>query len=360
MTQARRQPLLLGLGLLVLLGAGLMFWGKLLRPRPEPWIPIPEGQKYLGKHPGGALSVAFSPDSQLLASGGGEGSVKLWDTATGQERATLVGHTGPIEALAFTADGAMLASGGGFGDGTVRLWDMPTATLRTVFRLPTPRGIEASAKSLALSADGKFLAVGVRKRRDTTHHLAGEVVVWDIPTGQQIRTLTDLDSFHVTVALTPDHQMVIVPDKERTHLRVLELATGQERAVLEPAGTRKLLGFGMATNGKTLCTLSALSSPADRKHSNRATLWDLTTYQSVAAVPLQDITGYMLTFAPDARSLAQGAKWGYIHLWDMPRGTKHAQIIVVGHEVHDGCIAPDNKSIAYACGSGQVMLAKID
>jgi WD40 repeat protein len=359
MFQARQRPFLLGLGLLVVLGAGVVVWGKLLRPRPEPCIPIPEGQKYLGKHPRGALSVAFSPDGRLLASGGGEGSIKLWDTKTGEEQATLVGHTGYVEALAFSADGNMLASGGGFGDGSVRFWDVPTATLRTVLHLAKPRGIEVSAKFLALSADNQTLAVGVRKK-DAAHPLDGEVVVWDIRTAQQIRTFTDFNHFHVMVALTPDHQTLIVPDKKGVRLRVLELATGQERAVLKPAGTVTLFGFGMATDGKTLCALSARGSPADREFSNLATLWDLTTYQPVAAVPLQQIAGYMLTFAPDARSLAKGAKWGVIHLWDMPQGTKRAEISVMGNEVYGTCIAPDNKSIAYACESGQVMLAKID
>jgi RNA polymerase sigma factor (sigma-70 family) len=68
----------------------------------------------------GPLAAAFSPDGTLLATGGYDGLVKVWDVATGVLRTSLKGHTKYILTLAFTKDGTLLASGS--WDGTVKVW----------------------------------------------------------------------------------------------------------------------------------------------------------------------------------------------------------------------------------------------
>jgi len=66
-------------------------------------------------------AIAFSSYGQTLASASDDGTIKLWDAKTSQERATLTGHKGPVKAIAFSADGKVLASAS--FDGTIKLWD---------------------------------------------------------------------------------------------------------------------------------------------------------------------------------------------------------------------------------------------
>jgi WD40 repeat protein len=69
-----------------------------------------------------ACPIAFSPDGKLLASGGDDHAVRLWDVATGKEVRKFAGHAGTILSLAFSADGKTLASAS--ADTTVLIWDV--------------------------------------------------------------------------------------------------------------------------------------------------------------------------------------------------------------------------------------------
>src|SRR5262249_10945047 len=78
---------------------------------PEVWLRL--------RHPDSVHSVSFSPADKLLAPGSYDGTVRLWDLATGREIRTLKGHEKPVESVAFSPDGKALASGS--FDKTIRL-----------------------------------------------------------------------------------------------------------------------------------------------------------------------------------------------------------------------------------------------
>jgi WD40 repeat protein len=83
-------------------------------------------QATLTGHTGEVFSVAVTPDGTRAVSGSSDGSVRVWDLATGRELAVLTGHTRQVFSVAVTPDKTLAVSGG--EDGSVRIWHLPTGT----------------------------------------------------------------------------------------------------------------------------------------------------------------------------------------------------------------------------------------
>jgi WD40 repeat protein len=81
--------------------------------------------RHIGEQLQELQAVAYSPDGKSLASGGGDGVVRLWDVATGKMLHEFRGHRGLIWCIAFSPDGRTVASGG--EDTTILLWDVRAA-----------------------------------------------------------------------------------------------------------------------------------------------------------------------------------------------------------------------------------------
>ena len=127
------------------------------------------------QHPDHVVSVAWSPDGRTLASASSDGMVRLWNPNNGINFAVLRGHTQSVRSVAWSPDGRILASGS--YDDTIRIWDPDTHGTLRVLRAPQ---FSDGAVSLVFHPNGQTLASGTG--RHTIH-------LWNPNTGAHKATL---------------------------------------------------------------------------------------------------------------------------------------------------------------------------
>jgi WD40 repeat protein len=278
-------------------------------------------------HTGPVVGVAFSPDGKQLASASGDRTVKVWDAATGQETLAFKRHKDPVLGVAFSPDGRQLASAS--GDQTVKVWDAATGQ---VFH--TLKGHTGPVRGIAFSPDGKQLASAGGDRT---------VKVWDAATGQELRTLKEHTGAVYCVAFSPDGKQLASASWDLT-VKVWDATTGQKLRTLE-GHAYGVLGVAFSSDGKQLASAS---------RDRTVKVWDLATGQETLTLKGHTDRVSGVAFSPDGRRLASAGQDGTVRVWDAATRPKTLTFQGHAHLVQGVAFSPDGRRLASASQDGTV------
>jgi WD40 repeat protein len=253
-----------------------------------------------GEALGEAFALAFSPDGRLLASGSMDGTVIVWDAATGQIVTGPLGgraaFSDVVSCVAFSPDGTTLASGSSLG--RIYLWDLATGNATGPLQWESHQ-----LQRLAFQQDGRVLAAQSR---------GGRTLLWDLAASPPASRPVGEPEFGAEgMAFSqPGGVFTLLLAYSPGTRKAWDVETGQSRgeATVPSAGTV----LGLSPDGKTL----AVTEP-----EGKFQLWSVASGQPIGQpIDAQTSEPDQIAFSPDGRWLVTAGKTQDIKVWDASSG----------------------------------------
>jgi WD40 repeat protein len=316
--------------------------------RPVRWIEAPGSDQ--GR-------PAFSPDGALIALPV-DRAIHVFEVRSGRRR--LQGEVVPagrLQSAAWSPSGDRIATG--HGDGLVRVWDAATGRLiwhrRLTPALPATVGVGLPIL-MAFTVDGRRL-IAAGQRYDPIANRNGLVTVYEAASGTLVREIPQ-PSFY-GAALAPDGRIIVLNTGQghsTPHLLGVEPETGRERWSAPPEGQRAEYAhvIGMQIRAKTPL-LEAATSDGHVIRFNALTGREIRRFRVDGRPPeerdaLPDRPSLLrATFSADGRTLGTIAR-EWVYLWDVESGTLRREIQLSHPDGAALALSPDGRTLAIATG----------
>jgi WD40 repeat protein len=275
------------------------------------------------EHNGLVRSVVFSPDGTLLATSSDDSTVKLWNIARGAELQTLAKHTSAVTSVDYSPNGMLLASGS--DDSSVKVWNITSGTeLQTLQH-------EDVVTSVDFSYTGDLL---VSSSRDET------IKLWNVSSGVLTRNLTEHTGFVFSAIFSENGKMVASGGVDANVILWNASNGGVLKKFTEHSAS--VLSVAFSPNGQVLA-----SGSGDRT----TRLWNTTTREELPQSPLEghkeSVT--FVKFSPDDKTLATASEDSTIKLWDVVSGKELHHL--TGHSRSVRSVAFSSDSLTLISGS---------
>jgi tellurite resistance protein TerC len=304
-------------------------------------------EKVLRGHQGGVMALAYAPDGSLLATGGQDGRITLWDPHSGSERATFDAHQRRVAALAFSPDQALLASGS--FDHTIKLWDAREQRLRE-----TLRPEHGQVHALAFSPNGRFLAAALDGDYPTeTGPWTGQsiVLIHDLVAGKEFRRLPCTNGWFVSLCFSADGRLLAAGAREP----IMAAAPG-EAWLWDTDSWQEQLVVPHQAGVLTVCFLAEGRTLAVAGWLRQVKLHDLPSGKERQSLPPQGRCIHSTAVSPDGRLLASGSNDRSVRLWDLENDRERSRIPAHSGWVMALAFSPNGAQLASAGQEGVVKL----
>jgi WD40 repeat protein len=265
--------------------------------------------------PEGGTSVAFSPDSRVLATSDAAHNVRLWNVATGRVTHRLAAHKNAVLCLAFSPDGKTLASAG--KDCKVCLWNPQNGESRRTIAAHTQ-----PVHSVFFTPDGSGLITASYER----------ISLWDRETGKQVRSFAGQGRGYMSAALSRDGRLLAAGGRDGT-LRLWNVATGM--AVLSLDGHRdNVYSLAFHPDGRTLASGGG----------DEARIWSVESHKTVRRLGDDGPPCHAVAYSGDGKWLACAGSGG-IRVWDAVSGKEQSRLILPKDDARHVAFTPDGNAI---------------
>ena len=239
------------------------------------------------------LTLAYSPDSKLFATGEADGRIRLWQVATSQQILSFKGHTNWVTSVTFSPNSKLLASSS--HDNTVKMWDVQTGKYLNTFQ-----GHTEVVRSVNFSLDGQTLVTG---SSDQT------IKIWDIQTGECLNTFQGHTSWVWSVVISSDGKTLASSSSDQT-IKIWNIQTGECIHTLQ-GHTNPIPSLAISSDGRTLVS-----------GSNDCTvkIWDIQTGECLKTLYGHAYGVWTVATIPNSRIVVSGSNDNSIKLWDIQTG----------------------------------------